>query len=136
MALVRFDPFAELAALQRELTRSTTDDAVAPAVDIIRTDEAFLVRMDVPGVAQDSVDVTLEDGRLMISAERPEDPKAEGATWVRRERRHGAFARSFTMPDGVDPDMITAHLENGVLEVRVPHAPERKPRQIPVSITA
>ena len=131
--LTRWDPWSELATLQRDLIRSST--AWQPQADVFRTDEAFVVRIDVPGVAEDQLSVRTEDGRMVVTAQRDTDANVERDHWVRRERMSGSFTRTFTLPDGADPDVITANLDHGVLELRIPHAPERQPRQIPVSVT-
>lgn len=131
--LTRWDPWSELATLQRDLIRSST--AWQPQADVFRTDEAFVVRLDVPGVAEDQLSVRTEDGRMIVTAERSTDANVERDHWVRRERMAGSFTRTFSLPDGADPDKITANLDHGVLELRIPHAPERQPRQIPVSVT-
>lgn len=134
MALVRFDPFAELAAWQRELSRSDVP-SFAPEADIHRTEDAFVVHMDLPGVSPNDLEVTADDGRLTISASRQVTVKADEQTqWLRRERRFGRFSRTFTLPDGMDTDMITATFDKGVLEVRIPIGPQRKPRQVPVTL--
>ena len=129
MSITRWDPWGELASLQRDLVRSST--AWQPAADVYRTDEAFVVRLDVPGVREQDVSVRTEDGRMIVTAERHEE-KVERENWIRRERATGQFTRTFGLPDGADPDQILANLDRGVLEIRIPHAPERQPRQIPV----
>ncbi|HUG84026.1 MAG TPA: Hsp20/alpha crystallin family protein [Euzebya sp.] len=130
MSITRWDPWTELATMQRDLIRSST--ASQPAADVFRTDEAFVVRIDVPGVREQDLSVQTEDGRMIVSAERGSDPDVDRDHWVRRERPTGQFTRTFSLPEGADPEKITANLEWGVLELRIPHAPERQPRQIPV----
>jgi HSP20 family protein len=132
--LTRWDPWSELATLQRDLVRSSS--AWQPAADVFRTDEAYVIRIDVPGVKESELSVRTEEGRLIVSAERSTDPDVQRDHWVRRERVAGSFTRTFTLPDGADPEKITADLTNGVLELRIPHAPERQPRQIPISSVA
>jgi HSP20 family protein len=134
MSISRWDPWSELAAMQRDLVRSSS--AWQPAADVFRTDEAFVVRLDVPGVREQELSVQTEDGKLVVSAERSIEPAVERENWVRRERATGQFTRTFTLPEGADPEKITAKLEWGVLELRIPHAPERQPRQIPVTAAA
>jgi HSP20 family protein len=134
MSVTRWDPWSELATLQRDLVRSTS--SWQPAADVYRTEEAFVVRLDVPGIREQDLSVRTEDGRLVVSAQRATDEKVEREQWVRRERPMGGFTRTFGLPEGADPDVISAALEHGVLEIRIPHAPERQPRQIPVSTVA
>jgi HSP20 family protein len=130
MSVTRFDPWTELATLQRDLLRSS--NVWQPTADVYRTDEAFVVLLDVPGIREQDLSVRTEDGKLVVSAQREVEHKVEREQWVRRERAVGQFTRTFTLPDGADPDLITAQLDHGVLEVRIPHAPERQPRQIVV----
>lgn len=134
MSITRWDPWSELATMQRDLIRSTS--TWQPAADVFRTDEAFVVRIDVPGVHEQDLSVQTEDGKLVVTAERGEDVKVDREQWVRRERATGQFTRTFSLPDGANPDLITANLESGVLELRIPHAPERQPRQIPITAAA
>lgn len=88
-----------------------------------------MVRMDLPGLRPQDVDVSVEEGMLTVSGERPTEDAQEDA-WVRRERPTGYFERSFSLPEGTDAERITAAFNNGVLELRIPHPPERKPHKV------
>lgn len=107
----------------------------APACEVLSKDGDLFVELDLPGVDPDKdVQVTVQDGVLCISGERhPRHP--EGAGYYRWEWRHGAFARSFTLPGGVTGEGITASYHNGVLQVIVPKAVPQtaEPRHIPVT---
>lgn len=133
MSITRWDPWAELATLQRDLVRSSSQ--WQPAADVYRTDEAFVVRLDVPGIREQDLSVRTEDGRLIVSASRTTDHEVARESWVRRERATGEFTRTFTLPEGANPEVISAGLDRGVLEIRIPHAPERQPREIPIQLT-
>lgn len=142
MALVRWDPWGELAALQRDVgelfqrTGPQTQRATAglvPPIDAFRTNEGLVVRVELPGLSPEEVDVAVDDGALTISGERRLDADVADDQWVRRERPIGSFQRNFTLPEGTDPDAIAASFEHGLLELHIPHPPERKPRRIQIS---
>lgn len=141
MAIVRWDPFGDIANLQRDMNEmmgwafgpARRTGNLLPPIDAFRTDEALVVTIELPGVRPDDVEVTVEDGVLTLRGERRADEKVTQEQWVRRERAYGSFERSFTLPDGVNPDMITASFENGLLELRIPHPPEKAPRRISIA---
>lgn len=133
--VVRYDPFADLFTLARDVSAGSRGGTFG-ATDVHRTDEAFVLHVDLPGVRQDDVHLTADDGQLAITVTRHAPAKDEQVTWLRQERRHGEFRRTYTLPETVDVEMITASMEHGVLEVRIPHAPERQPREIPIAINA
>jgi len=102
------------------------------SADVIESEEAFLVRVDLPGVSKDGITVTIEDGMLTVKGKRQSEIVDEKAHVLRRERTSGEYTRSFRLGDRVDVKHITAKHENGVLEVRVPKAPEAKPQTITI----
>jgi HSP20 family protein len=141
MAVIRWDPWGELAALQRDVNQmwgrafggQGRGASLVPPIDAFQTDAGLCVRMELPGMGPQDVDITVAEGQLTVSGERRVDEKVEEDRWVRRERAVGQFERSFTLPRGTDPDQITANFENGVLELVIPHPPERQPRRIEIS---
>jgi HSP20 family protein len=104
-----------------------------PAMDLLETDDAFVLRADLPGMTESDVNIELEDNVLTVSGERKaeHDDKREG--YLRVERAFGTFSRSLTLPKGVDPEGVTASFERGVLEVRIPKPEQRKPRKIAIA---
>jgi HSP20 family protein len=107
----------------------------APALpmDTVRRDGEVVLRLDVPGVPQDKIDVTVDKGVLTVSATREE---AEGENPVVRERPFGSFTRSVRLSDNLDADAIEASQHDGVLEIRIPVREEAKPRKITVGAPA
>jgi HSP20 family protein len=105
-----------------------------PAIDLVEAEDHFVLKADLPGLAEDDVSIEVQDGTLTISGERRAEHEARERGWYRIERSFGSFSRSLTLPDGVDADAISAQFERGVLEVRIPKPEQRKPRR--VSITA
>jgi HSP20 family protein len=146
MAIVRWEPFRELSTLQSEMNRlfnSVFDSppgnggSVArrwlPAMDLVETEDDFVLRADLPGLGEDDVKIEFEDGTLTISGERKAEHESKGEGYYRVERASGAFSRSLTLPQGVDPERVSASFDRGVLEVRVPKPEERKPRRIEIA---
>jgi HSP20 family protein len=141
VTIVRWEPFRELSSLQTEMNRlfnaafeTSPGNGGArrwtPAMDLLETDEHFVLRADLPGMTESDVNIELEDNVLTVSGERKAEHEAKGEGFYRVERSFGAFSRSLTLPKGINPDTVTAGFENGVLEVRVPKPEERKPRKI------
>jgi HSP20 family protein len=106
----------------------------APAADIQENAEAYLIRLDLPGVPQKDVKVSIMGDTLTIRGERKFDESTEQNNVQYRERRFGAFERSFTLTAPVRPDQVKATYRDGVLEVRVPKAEEARTREIEVQI--
>jgi HSP20 family protein len=104
-----------------------------PPMDLVEADNHFVLKADLPGLSDDDVAIEVQDGTLKISGERKEEHEQTERGWYRVERSFGSFSRSLTLPDGVDPDGISAEFHNGVLEVRIPKPEERKPRRITIS---
>lgn len=143
MTIVRWEPFRELGSLQSEMNRlfNAAFDAPggsparrwAPAMDLLETDEQFVLRADLPGMSESDVNIELEDNVLTVSGERRSEHEADGEGFHRVERAFGSFSRALTLPKGVDPEGVTAAFENGVLEVRIPKPEQRRPRKIEIS---
>ena len=104
-----------------------------PPVDLVEAEDHFVLKADLPGLAEGDVKIEVQDGTLAISGERKAEHEQREKGWYRIERSFGSFNRSLTLPDGVDPDRIEASFNNGVLEVRIPKPEERKPRRISIS---
>jgi len=148
MALVRFEPFRELAALQNEMGRwmSTLAGATTPgngqstnwlpAVDVWETENELVLSFDLPGIPEDKITVELDDNVLTVSGERERTQEHTSERFYRFERRFGTFSRSVTLPVGVTESDITANYRDGVLEVRVPKPEEQKPKRIQVGSQA
>ena len=144
MTIVRWEPFRELSSLQSEMNRlfnAAFDTSPggnggnrrwAPAMDLLETDEHFVLRADLPGMTQDDVNIELEDNVLTVSGERKAEHEEKPEGFYRVERAFGSFSRALTLPKGVNGDAVTAAFDNGVLEVRIPKPEQRKPRKITI----
>jgi HSP20 family protein len=145
MAVVRWEPFRELAALQNEMSRFMNQfwgglgtgagngpSTWLPALDVWETENELVLAVDLPGVPEDKVSIEFEDGVLTISGERERKVEQSGDRYYRFERRFGQFSRSVTLPQGVDEASIQAEYKDGVLEIHVPKPEERKPKRIQI----
>jgi HSP20 family protein len=147
MALVRWEPVRELSSLQSEMNRvfNTFFDTPSganggglrrwvPSMDLVETDEHFVLRADLPGLSEGDVSIELEDNVLTVAGERKAEHEDKKEGFYRMERSFGQFRRSLTLPDGVDADGIAATFDKGVLEVRIPKPEERKPRRVAIQL--
>jgi HSP20 family protein len=147
MAIVRWEPLREIASLQNEVNRlfGTVFDAPAggnggtlrrwmPAMDLVETDDHFVLRADLPGLSEADVNIEVEDSVLTVSGERRSEHESTKEGYHRVERAFGAFSRSLTLPEGVDAEAVSASFDRGVLEVRIPKPEERKPRRVAIQV--
>jgi HSP20 family protein len=104
----------------------------APQTDLMETDDAFRLRLDVPGMNKEDIEINLQNGTLTVSGERTSERTEEGEEYVRVERAFGNFHRTFSLPDAVDEENIKATYENGVLSIHVPKTEESTRRQIEI----
>lgn len=133
MLLERFDPF--LAEFDRIAQRTLgTADGVGLPMDIVRSGDNLVVRMDLPGVKADEVKITLENRTLTIGAQR-RTTWAEGDQVLVQERFDGEISRRVRVPEWVDAEAVAADYVDGVLTVRLPLAERAKPRTISVNAT-
>ena len=103
-----------------------------PAADVWETESAYRIDLEIPSVPAEAVEVSLDDGVLVMSGERSRAERAEGERNHRLERRAGKFSRRFKLPEDADAQAISARVVNGVLEVTVGKREESKPRRIEV----
>jgi len=104
-----------------------------PPADVTVSDSDLVLTMDLPGLTADDLEIELVDGYLTVRGERTRPPVAEGARVVRTERGFGRFDRRIQLPDGVDPEQVTASMDNGVLSLIVPKPQRLVPRTIPIA---
>ena len=100
-------------------------------LDIYETDEMFVVKAFVPGVSPDQLDITTRQNSVTIRAEQPVEQQ-EGVRYYLRERLGGTWMRSFELPVAIDANRIDARLENGVLTLSLPKAPEAQPHKVQI----
>jgi HSP20 family protein len=150
MALIRWEPARELGTIQNEMNRLfntffDTPTAAAPgngsamrrwipAMDLVETENDFVLKADLPGLTENDVNIELEDNVLTLSGERKAEHEDRKDGYYRIERSFGSFRRSLTLPEGVDPEAVKATFSDGVLEVHVPKPEARKPRKVSISV--
>jgi HSP20 family protein len=138
MQLVRFDPLREMERLHHDLSRlfesaPTTEDRVwSPAVDVAETEDALIVRAELPGLKREDIDIELSGETLTLRGERKFESEERKDHFVRIERRYGKFSRSFTLATPVQTDRVAASYRDGVLEIVLPKSEETKPRKVQV----
>jgi HSP20 family protein len=143
MTLVRYEPINLFGRFNDEINRllagtqprDTTGEAGtwSPSVDIREEDSRFVLTADIPGVAREAIDISLEEGVLTISGERAAAGEEPAGGYLRRERVAGAFRRQFTLPETVNSEHISATAKDGVLRIEIPKQEKPQPRRISVS---
>ena len=139
-----WDPFREMEALLNTYTmparkKSTTEDKTslgagewAPVVDILETDNEFVLKVELPGVEKDDVQVSIDNRILTIKGAKKNDDKDKKVH--RTECRYGSFVRNFTLPQDVDMEKVEATCKNGVLSLTLTKMEQAKPKQIEVKV--
>jgi HSP20 family protein len=152
MALVRWDATRELDSLQGEMNRlfSSFFDTPStragngnghgasrrwlPAMDLVETKDDFVLRADLPGIGEDDVSIELENNVLTIAGERKAEHEERHEGYYRIERAAGTFARSLSLPEGIDAESVDATFDNGVLTVRIPKPVQEKPKRVKIGV--
>ena len=133
MVFARWDPFRDLIRIQHGLERlaSHGPQGWAPAVDLCETSESFVFTAELPGLSREQVRIDVHENRLTLQGRREARVSCEQYHQV--ERGHGAFCRSFALPQAVDTESIAADLSDGVLTITVPKLPVPERRRVSVS---
>jgi len=144
MAITRWDPFREVAALQNRVNSlfrdfnegesSLTTASFVPAVDIYEDDNKVVLKLEVPGIEEKDLDVSVENTTLTVKGERKFAKEEKEENFHRIERRYGSFYRAFTLPTTVDAEHVEASYNAGVLKLELKKKPEAQPRQIKVNV--
>jgi HSP20 family protein len=133
MQLVRFDPFSTMREFDR-LFEGRPANRWMPRVDVYDQDNALMVRVEVPGVDPESIEVTVEGGTLTMKGGRSFETEETKANYHRKEIFEGSFERTILLPEGIDPEAVAATSKDGILEISIPKLPEVLPRKISVEI--
>jgi HSP20 family protein len=145
MAIVRWEPFAELASMRRQMDRVMEslfgreavpfgEERWIPPIDVTETADEILVKVDMPGVEDKDVSVKLSGDNLIIRGERKSEKEEKDKNYHRVERVYGSFERVVGLPVSVDPAGIKAEYNKGVLAVHMPKKAEVKPKEIPITV--
>ncbi|HZR24814.1 MAG TPA: Hsp20/alpha crystallin family protein [Vicinamibacterales bacterium] len=129
MTIVRWDPFRDFGF--------TAPSTWMPPVDIFQTGEHELVlKAELPDMNREDIDINIENFVLTIKGEKKSSNEVKDEQYHHVERRYGSFSRSFSLPQTVDPNKVSAEYKNGVLTVKLPLREEAKPRSIKVDVAA
>ncbi len=144
-SLTQFQPFRNASTFQDHINRlfneafdRSSDEANltpwAPAVDIYETEQALVVKADLPDIKPEELDIRVENNILTIRGERKFEKKVDENNYLRVERSYGSFSRSFSLANTVNTEAIKADYKNGVLTLSIPKREEAKPKQIKVHV--
>jgi HSP20 family protein len=147
MTVTRLYPFGNVVSLQGRLnslfqdySRSHSESekastaAFVPAVDIYEDEHKIVLKLEVPGLKQEDLDIQLEKSTLTVRGERKFEKEEKEENFRRIERRYGSFVRSFTVPTTVNPEGVKASYDAGVLRIELEKRAEAKPKQIKVQV--
>jgi len=134
-----WDPFAEIQRLRSDLDRLFDDVGTAPArgvyppVSLWVGETSVVATAELPGLSSEDIDLSIQGGTLTIRGERKPPEVPENATWLRRERGFGTFARTVELPYRVDPERVQARFAEGVLEVEMERPQQDLPRKVKIN---
>jgi HSP20 family protein len=145
--LTRWEPFREFSTLQDRMNRlfresyndagrdeSLTTSSFAPAVDVYEDEHKVTLKIEVPGIEEKDIDVRVENNTLTVTGERKIEKEEKEENYRRVERQYGSFTRTFTLPQTVDSENVSATYDKGVLKINLPKKAEAKPKQIKVNV--
>ncbi|HEU4620228.1 MAG TPA: Hsp20/alpha crystallin family protein [Gammaproteobacteria bacterium] len=141
MNLIPWSPFRELDQLLSRYARNGFGSMGEgnlqwrPTADITENDKEYLIKVDLPEVKKDDIEISVENGVLTLSGERKVEKSAGDEKEHRRETFYGRFERSFALPEDVDQEKISAECRDGVLKVHLPKSEAKKPRSIQVNVS-
>lgn len=145
MVVTRWEPLKDLMALQERMNKLFDETfsrgqqeqeagVWSPAVDILERGDAIILKMEVPEVDQEAIEIKMEGNTLTIKGERRLEEGTKREDYHRRERPYGRFSRSFSLPNTVDQSKITASHKDGILRLLLPKKEETRPKQIKVEV--
>lgn len=146
MAIVKYNPFRDLRAMQeqmnrlldmawnREISEELREGIWQPPVDIYEDENSVVIKAELPGVDQKEIDIRIEDNTLTLRGERKHSQEVKKENYHRVERFYGTFQRSFSLPHTIDQEHVKATCDQGVLTITLPKREEKKPKQINVEV--
>ncbi|SRR5258707_12725805 len=145
--LTRWEPFREFSTLQDRMNRlfretysdsardeSLTTSSFAPAVDVYEDEHNVTLKIEVPGIDEKDIDVRIENNTLIVHGERKIEKEEKEENYRRVERQYGSFTRTFTLPNTVETENVSATYDKGVLKIKLAKKAEAKPKQIKVNV--
>ena len=146
--LTRWDPFREFNTLQDRMNRllhdsygegreeALTTTAFAPPVDVYEDEHNITLKIEVPGIEEKDIDVRIENNTMTVHGERKFEKDEKEENYRRVERQYGSFTRTFTLPNTVDTENVSANYDKGVLKIKLAKKAEAKPKQIKVNVSS
>jgi HSP20 family protein len=147
MAITRWDPFRDVMTLQNRLNSLFQDynrgsgenelmstSGFVPPVDVYEDQHKIVLKLEVPGMKQEDLDIQLENNNLIVRGERKFEKEEKEENFHRIERRYGTFYRAFNIPNTVNPDNVKADYDAGVLRIELEKKAEARPKQIKVQV--
>jgi len=148
-SLVRWDPFHDISALQRDMNRLVSElnfgtargtdrenMVTSPAVDVLTRNDDLVIRAEMPGIAPEDIDISITDDMLSLHGERHAEEEVSEEEYLMHETTWGSFDRTMRLPAGTEIDSITADFHDGILEITVPKVAEKAARTRKVQITS
>ena len=144
--IARWDPFREFVTLQDRMNRlfrdsfgegreeGLTTTTFAPPIDVYEDEHNLTLKVEVPGIDEEDIDVRIENNTLTVHGERKFEKEEKEENYRRVERQYGSFTRTFTLPTTVDPEKVQADYDKGVLKIQLAKKAEAKPKQIKVNV--
>ena len=148
--LTRWEPLREFSTMQDRMNRmnrlfresfspegpeeALTTTSFAPPVDVYEDEHTITLKLEVPGIDEQDIDVRIEGNALSVHGERKIEKEEKEENFRRVERQYGSFTRSFTLPSSVDPEQVNANYDKGVLKITLAKKAEAKPKQIKVNV--
>ncbi len=147
MAIARWNPYRDMMTVRDEMNRVFNEffgrggqdeetwyaGAWSPPVDIYETDEALIMKAELPGFSKEDISIELKENTLIMRGERRRQDEVKEGNYHRMERVYGAFQRSFLLPTTVEQDKVKASYKDGILELHLPKVPAAQPKRIAVS---
>ena len=135
----RFEDFFDHYAGTVGLHTTRGQEAIAtgdwsPRVDIVETEKEFVIKVEIPEVCKEDVNVSVDNRILTVLGERKKEKEEKGKKFHRTERYHGSFLRSFVLPDNVDEISIKASFKDGMLNIYIQKTEKKKPKEINIKI--
>lgn len=146
MALVRYNPWKEMNALQRQINQLFDEGMLAntgrelkeltfsPSAELSETDDAILLKLELPGIKAENVEIQATKEAVYITGERKEESKSEENGMTRSEFRYGKFSRAIALPSLIDNTKVTAEYKDGILHLTLPKAEEEKNKVVKVNL--
>ena len=148
--LANWEPFRQYSVTQNDMNHlkrlfgesyksgvpeeALTTTGFAPLVDVYEDEHNVTLKIEVPGIDQNEIDVRIENNTLTVTGERKLEKEEKQENFRRVERQYGSFSRSFTLPSSVDPAQVSAHYDQGVLKINLAKKAEAKPKQVKISV--